>query len=46
MYGTPIASKDIIVFDTGIVMTATEQLYGYADQAGVNIIVNGWVKDV
>ena len=46
MYGLPIASKDTLVFDTGIVMIAGDQLYGYADRAGVNIIVNGWVKEV
>lgn len=46
MYGLPVASKDTLVFDTGIVMIAGDQLYGYADRAGVNIIVNGWVKEV
>jgi len=42
----PVAIGDTIVYDTGIVMTAAEQLYGYADRAGVNIIVNGWEKEV
>ena len=42
----PIAIGDTLVFDTGIVMTAGEQLYGYADRTGVNIIVNGWTKEV
>jgi hypothetical protein len=42
----PIAIGDTTVFDTGIVMTAGEQLYGFADRAGVNIIVNGWEKEV
>jgi hypothetical protein len=42
----PIAASDTLVFDTGIVMSAGEQLYGYADRAGINIVVNGWVKQV
>ena len=46
MSATPIANSDVMVLDTGIVMTAGEQLYGYADRAGVNIIVNGWIKEV
>lgn len=40
MYGLPVASKDTLVFDTGIVMVTGDQLYGYADRTGVNIIVN------
>lgn len=46
MYGLPVASKDTLVFDTGIVMVTGDQLYGYADRTGVNIIVNGWLKEV
>jgi len=46
MYGLPIASKDTVVFDTGIVMTAAEQLFGYADQPNVTVIINGWEKEV
>ena len=40
MYALPIAGYDTIVFDTGIVMVTGDQLYGYADRTGVNIIVN------
>lgn len=46
MSGAPVAANDVLVFDTGIVMSAGEQLFGYADYAGVNVIVNGWVKEV
>jgi hypothetical protein len=46
MSGVPVAANDVLVFDTGIVMSATEQLYGYSDYSGVNVIVNGWVKEV
>lgn len=46
MYGLPVVSKDTLVFDTGIVMTAGEQLQGYADQPNVTIVINGWVKEV
>ena len=46
MSALPVAVSDTTVFDTGIVMNAGEQLYGYSDYAGVNIIVNGWVKEV
>lgn len=42
----PVAASDTLVFDTGIVMTAGEQLYGYADRTGINVIVNGWLKQV
>lgn len=42
----PITGFDTIVFDTGIVMNAGESLYGYADRAGINVIVNGWTKQV
>lgn len=42
----PITGFDTLVFDTGIVMNAGESLYGYADRAGINVIVNGWTKQV
>lgn len=46
MSALPIAASDTLVFDTGIVMSAGEYLYGYADRAGINIVVNGWIKEV
>lgn len=46
MWGLPLTAFDTIVFDTGIVMVTGDQLYGYADRAGINIIVNGWLKEV
>lgn len=42
----PIAFGDVIVLDTGIVMEATEQLFGYADAGSViNVTVVGWEKE-
>lgn len=46
MWALPIAGYDTIVFDTGIVMVTGDQLFGYSDRTGVNIIVNGWIKEV
>lgn len=42
----PIAANDTIVWDTALVLETTEQLYGYSDYAGVNIVVVGWEKSV
>lgn len=46
MSNMPIPASDTAVFDTGIVMVAGEQLFGFADRSGVNVIINGWVKEV
>ena len=46
MSNLPLAASNTAVFDTGIVMTAGEQLFGFADRSGVNVIINGWVKEV
>lgn len=46
MSNLPLATSNTAVFDTGIVMTAGEQLFGFADRSGVNVIINGWVKEV
>lgn len=46
MWALPIAASDTMVLDTGIVMVTGDQFYGYADRTGVNIIVNGWIKEV
>jgi hypothetical protein len=42
----PIASYDIIVWDTALVLDAAETLQAYADRAGVNITVVGWEKSL
>jgi len=45
--GLPIAVGDTIVLDTAIVMTANEQLFGYADSnAVVTVTMVGWEKEV
>ena len=45
-YQLPIAGNDTLVFDTALVLTAAETIQGQADRSGVNITVNGWVKEV
>lgn len=43
----PIGANDIIVFDTALVLTATETLQGLADAANVvNVTAIGWEKEV
>lgn len=43
----PIGANDIIVFDTALVLTATETLQGLADaNSVVNVTVIGWEKEV
>lgn len=43
----PIGANDIMVFDTALVLTATETLQGLADVASVvNVTVIGWEKEV
>ena len=43
----PIGANDIIVFDTALVLTASETLQGLADVANVvNVTVVGWEKEV
>lgn len=46
MSALPIGISDTLVYDTGIVMTAGEQIFGYADRTGVTVIINGWEKEV
>lgn len=43
----PIAAGDTIIWDTALVMTATEQFYGYADTGSVvTVTAVGWEKEV
>jgi hypothetical protein len=43
----PIGANDIMVFDTAIVLAATETLQGLADANSViNVTVVGWEKEV
>lgn len=43
--GLPIAAYDTVVFDTALVLTQTEQFYGYSDSGSVvNVTVVGWEK--
>ena len=46
MSALPIGISDTLVYDTGIVMTAGEQIFGYSDRTGVTVIINGWEKEV
>lgn len=45
-YQLPIAANDTLVFDTALVMSATETVQSVADRSGVNITGVGWVKEV
>lgn len=43
----PIGANDTLVFDTAIVMSATETLQGLSDTASkVNVTAIGWEKEV
>jgi len=43
----PIGANDIMVFDTALVLAASETLQGLADAASVvNVTVIGWEKEV
>lgn len=43
----PIAAYDTIVWDTGLVLTAGERIWGYSDFAGqVSVMAMGWIKEV
>lgn len=45
--GLPIASGDTLVFDTALVLNATEQFFGYSDTGSVvTLTVIGWEKEV
>jgi hypothetical protein len=46
MYQLPISGYDTLVFDTALVMTAGETLQAVSDRGGVNIVGNGWIKEV
>lgn len=42
----PIASNDVVVWDTALVLNAAETIQGYSDRTGVNITMVGWEKEV
>jgi len=43
----PIGANDIMVFDTALVLAASETLQGLADAASVvNVTVIGWEKEI
>jgi hypothetical protein len=46
MSAVPIGANDIMVFDTALVLAATETLQGLADAANVvNVTAIGWEKE-
>lgn len=45
-FDMPIAAKDTMVFDTSLVLTATESIYGFSNYGAINVIVTGWEKEV
>lgn len=43
----PLAGFDTLVWDTGLVLTAGERIWGYSDAAGgVSVMAMGWIKEV
>ena len=43
----PIAAFDTIIWDTGLVLTAGERIWGYSDSgSAVSVMALGWVKEV
>lgn len=43
----PVAAYDTIVWDTSVVLTAGERIWGYSDSASqVSVMAMGWVKEV
>lgn len=43
----PVGANDTVVFDTALVLSATETIQGLADTASkVNVVVVGWSKEL
>ena len=42
----PIAAYDTVVFDTALVLTASETLQAMSDRGAINVTVTGWEKEV
>ena len=45
MSALPVAASDSLVYDTGIVLGVSDQIFGYADRDGITIMFNGWEKE-
>lgn len=45
-YNLPIAANDTIVFDTSLVLSTGEGIYGLSSIGAVNVVVTGWEKEV
>jgi hypothetical protein len=46
MYQLPISAYDTLVFDTALVLAATEIVQGVSDRGAVNVTANGWEKEL
>jgi hypothetical protein len=46
MSALPIGLSDSVVYDTGIVLGPSDQIFGYADRTGLTVMFNGWEKEV
>ena len=43
----PVAAFDTVVWDTGLVLSAGERVFGYSDFAGsVSVMGMGWIKEI
>jgi hypothetical protein len=45
-YDMPIAAYDTMVFDTSLVLIATEYISGYSNRGAINVVITGWEKEV
>lgn len=45
-YRLPIAAYDTIVFDTAFTLAAAETIQAQTTRGGVNLVANGWLKEV
>lgn len=45
-YQLPVGANDTVVFDTALVLAATETVQAISDRGAINITANGWVKEV
>ena len=46
MYQLPVSAYDTLVFDTALVLAATETVQAISDRGAVNVTANGWVKEL
>ena len=45
-YEIAIPAKDTVIFNTALVLSASETIQAVSSVGGINVIANGWVKEV